>query len=354
MSIQNENVWYTLQQAGLVQGDLPESDTLDSPWYIKLLLAISGWLASLFLLGFLGVQFEVIFHNPSATLLVGSMMIAAAFALLRIPKNEFYEHIALAVSFAGHGLIVWTIFDNTSEKTAWLLTSLLLLVLTLIMSNYVHRVLSSFFTASCFSITLMLAGIPYIASSVVMFAAAFLWLHEFSFTKYMPAKRAVGYGLVLALIQMKGSSVFSFSPTGWRTFNSETQVWIQPWMGEVLAGAVALYVVWHILERHGHKLSDPVTIAALIGTIILTVISIEARGITVGMLILILGFSGSNRVLMGLGIASLLFYISSYYYLLDITLLEKSQTLLIVGLALFATRWLLLRIVPADKEVPHG
>ena len=50
--------------------------------------------------------------------------------------------------------------------------------------------------------------------------------------------------------------------------------------------------------------------------------------------------------LLGLGIASLLFYISSYYYLLDATLFAKAQTLLIVGLVLLAVRWLMVRIMP--------
>lgn len=354
MSTQSENVLGTLLQAGLVQGYAPESDTLDSPWYIKLLLAISGWLAALFLLGFLGAGFEFVFRNAVASLMVGSIMIGSAFSLLRIPKNEFYEHAALAISLAGQALIVWAIFDNTNKEIGWLVTSIFQLVLAIVMPNFVHRVFSSFFTAFCFSMALASSGVPYIASSVVMFAAAWLWLHEFSYPKHMRKQRAIGYGLVLALIQIKGTALFSFSTIGWHAAKADMNLWIQPWLGEVLAGAVTLYVVWHILTQLGHGLSEPITIVALIGTVILAMVSMEARGITVGMLILLLGFAGSNRVLIGLGIISLLFYISSYYYLLNATLLEKSQTLLIVGLVLLVTRWLMLRIAPAGKEVQHG
>ncbi len=353
MSTQTGNVWSTLQQAGLVQGSAPESNQQDSPWYIKLLLAISGWLAALFLLGFLGAGFDFVFRNAATSLIVGSIMICAAFALLRVPKNDFVEHIALAVSLAGQALLIWVIFDSTNSTTSWLVTAILQLGLAAVMPNFVHRVISSFVSAFCFSAGLAASGVPYIAGSIVMFTAAWLWLHEFNYPEHMRKQKAIGYGLVLGLIQIKGSALFGLSTLGWRAAEADLMLWVQPWMGEVLTGAVTLYVVWTILKRLGHALSDPITIVALSGTVLLTIVSMEARGITVGMLILLLGFAVSNRVLMGLGIISLLFYISSYYYLLNTTLLAKSQTLLIVGLVLLAARWLLLRIAPTHKEADH-
>ena len=354
MSSQRETIWGTLLQSGIVQGSPPESAPLESPWYIKLLLAISGWLAALFLLGFLAVGFELIFRNSAAALVVGCIMLGVAFALLRIPKNDFYEHAALAVSLAGQALVVWSIFDNINSELSWLATSIFQMLLVFVMPNFIHRVFSSLFAASCFSAALALFGFPYIAGSVIMFAAAWIWLHEFNYPDRMQKQRAIGYGLVLALIQIKGSVLYHYSLIDWFGAKHHAHIWVYPWMGELLAGAVTLYVVWHMLRRLGHGLSEPITITALIGAALLTAVSMQAHGITVGMLILLLGFAGSNRVLMGLGVISLLFYIYSYYYLLNASLLEKSQTLLMVGLVLFAARWLLLRIAAEGGEVQHG
>jgi len=61
--------------------------------------------------------------------------------------------------------------------------------------------------------------------------------------------------------------------------------------------------------------------------------------------IVLLGFANGNRVLVGLGIASLLFYVSGYYYLLDATLLVKSGVLAATGAVLIAARWLVLNVV---------
>ena len=359
MNRQNENVWQTLQHAGVVVGEQPELDTLDSPWYIKSLLAISGWLASLFLLGFLGVGFEMLFRNATSSFIVGSMLIAGAFVLLKRPKNEFYEHVALAVSLAGQVLIAWTIFDNSNEESAWFLACVFQFILTLVMPNFIHRVFSSFFTAVCLEIALVFAGIPYLASSIIMFVAAYIWLHEFKYPKHMQALRAIGYGAILALIYMYVSVMFFYNHAFWYENRVVMNTWFPFWLGDAIAGTIVLYVAWSIIKRQGHTLFDPVTIAALLGTLVLTMLSLQAQGIMLGILILILGFSVSNRVLIGLGIASLLFYTSAYYYLLDSTLLEKSKTLLILGLALFATHWLILRFLPTDKvdankEVHHG
>lgn len=355
MSRQSEQLWATLLQAGLVQGPAPEAGKLESPWYVKGLLAFSGWLAALSLLGFIGVAFQFIIKSGAASLITGAAMIGGAFAILRIPKNEFFEHLGLAVSLAGQALVVWGIFDTTkhNDELAWMLIALLQVPLAVVIPNFVHRVFSSFLAAFAFSMALSSIGVPYVFSGIVMFLAAWLWLNEFRYPQHMRKIRAMGYGLVLALIQLKGTALFGYASMGWRSGRTPSELWVQPWMGEILAGAVTLYVVWQLLQRHGHAISERLAITALLGTLLLCAVSMEARGITAGMVIMLLGFASGNRVLLGLGIVSLLFYISSYYYLLDATLLAKALTLLIVGLVLLAVRWIMLRIMPVEKETGH-
>jgi uncharacterized membrane protein len=359
MSQPTQPMWATLQQAGLVQGDVPIAEKLESPWFVKVLLAFSGWFASLFLLGFLGVGFEAILESEIASAITGSLMVGGAYAILRIPKNEFFEHVGLAVSLAGQVLIALSLFDGLffdglSDKVAWFNFALVQVALAVIMPNFVHRAFSAFIATFSFSMFLSASGVPYIFSSIVMFIAAWLWLHEFQYPEHIRKIQAIGYGTVLGLIQLKGVALFSFNPIGWRTGITDTEIWVQPWMAEVLGGAVMIYVVWQLLQRLGHHLPEPITITALVCTAILSVVSIEAPGISVGILILLLGFSASNRILMGLGIVSLLFYISSYYYLLDATLLAKAQTLFITGIVLVLVRWVMLKMIHQVKGATHG
>lgn len=356
MTQQTEDIWAALHEAGIVQGKLPETGKLESPWFVKVLLGLSGWLAACFLLGFIGMGFEFIFKSSAAAFIIGGMMIVGAFFLLRIRKNEFFEHLALAISLAGQCLVVWAIFENFNldENIAWMLVALLQVTLAVVMPNFVHRVFSSFNAAFAFSMALTIMGWPYVFSGVVIFLAAWCWLNEFRYPGHMRRIRAIGYGQALALILLECTAVFGYRTLGWIVSPRQSALWTKPWIGEILIGAGMLYVVWHLLRRYNQGLSERISITALLGTLFLCAVSIEVQGITVGMAIMLLGFAGANRVLMGLGIVSLLFYISSYYYLFEATLLSKSLTLLVVGLALLIIRWLMHRILPQEMEVQHA
>ena len=301
MSIEKQNIWQTLKQAKIIEGEEPKSDTIKTFWHTKILLAISGWVAALFLLLFLGLLFSSSLETPSVALVLGTMMIIGGIALLQMFKNDFYENLAFAMSFAGQALIIYTIFENTDGKTQWILTSLFFALITLFVPSYIHRVVGSFLAASTFSITLFLFGIPGIGNALVIFATAFLWLHEFDYPKYMSAQRAVGYGLALALIyiNINGSIFLSYNFIIQDMFYTFNGIWMPAWIEEFLIGVIALYVAWQILKRYGHKITDLHTLSVFVATMILTAISLEVYGVITSILILLLGFSNSNRVLMG-------------------------------------------------------
>ena len=222
------------------------------------------------------------------------------------------------------------------------------------MPHCVHRVFSAFVAALAVFMALTSMGWPYVADGVVMLLAVWCWLNEFRYPQHITKIGAIGYGLVLALILLKGFALFGYREMSWRSLPNQSELWDRPWIGEMLIGVVGCYVVWHLLKRYRQIMPDRLSIMALLGTVLLCVVSMKVQGITVGMVIMLLGFAGANRVLLGLGVVSLLFYISSYYYLLDATLLDKAQILLVVGLVLLALRWLMLLILPVKKEVKHA
>jgi uncharacterized membrane protein len=67
-------------------------------------------------------------------------------------------------------------------------------------------------------------------------------------------------------------------------------------------------------------------------------------------MIVLLGYAAANRVLAGIGLAALVFYLSAYYYTLEETLLYKSAVLAATGLVLLASRWLMLRFVLPETD----
>lgn len=356
MSRQVEPLWEALRQAGLVQGEAPATDRIESPWYVKGLLAFSGWLAAIFLLGFVGVGFQFVMESGLASLVTGGVLMGAAYAVLRGSRNEFVAHLALAMSIAGQALAVWAFYDLIDSHGAplWTLVALMEVLLAAVMANDVHRVWSSCAAAVFF--TMALAGLraPYLAHGLILFVAAWIWLNEFRWPRCMRALRAVGYGLMLGLIQVSGTTLFFRENMRWLIGHGPDEALIPPWLGEASTGAVMLYVVATLLLRLGVGPRTPLAMAALLGTALLCGVSLEAHGIAVGMTIVLLGFAGGNRVLLGLGVAALLFYVSSYYYLLETTLLHKSGTLLMVGVVLLAARSLLATVASRPKGAADG
>lgn len=346
------SVWITLNQAGLVDGQAPGRNELDSPWYIKVLLGFSGWFAALFLLGFIGVGFQFVLDSGVGTLITGIVTVSIAFLLLHKAKNEFFEHLALATSLAGQVLIAAAMFDlmGRNDAAAWIMIGLIQAWLALIMPSFVHRVFSSYAAAFALSMGMSHLGLPNIVTGVVMFIAAWLWLNEFRYMRNIRTIQAIAYGLVLALIQLKGTVLFAHNNLSWVFGQRRTEIMIQPWFGELIISAVLLYVVWSLLQKLGTS-SSRIRAVVLLGTLLLCVVSMEAPGVSIGVTIILLGFAGSNRVLSGLGIISLMFYVSSYYYLLETTLLVKAQTLFVLGIVLLSTRWLVLRLTHVGKEV---
>ena len=251
MSRTGEPLWETLLEAGLVQGEAPATDTIESPWYVKALLAFSGWLAAMFLLGFVGVGFQFIMDSGVASLITGGAMMGGAYAILRIPKNEFVEHLALAMSIAGQALAIYAFFEilDTHGALLWALVALLQILLAVIMPNDVHRVWSSYAAAVTLALTLASMRVPYLAHGLVMLLAAWIWLNEFRYRRYMRPMRAIGYGLVIALIQLTGTTLFHRENLGGLIEYGPGEALLPAWLGELATGAVMLYVVWRLLQR---------------------------------------------------------------------------------------------------------
>lgn len=338
-----ELLWTKLIEAGIVEGPVPTGDDVDSPWYMRVLTGFSGWLAALFLLGFVGSAFVWAVDNAILSLSLGAVMILGAYTILRHAQNEFVEHLALALSLAGQALVFWGIFRLNSpgwSASSWLWIALLELALIGWMPSFVHRVFSAFVAATALSTAFGMMHVPYIVDSVLLLGMAWIWLNLFRYPQQLARLRATGYGLALALIPLKGSILFQARGTGWRTQPFQLESWLQPWMAEVLAVAVVVYVVWHLLQRYQHDTGERFSWLVLVTSLLIALLSLEAPGLTTALVILLLGFAVGNRILLGLGVVALLFFVSSYYYLLDTTLLVKAWHLLIIGVTLLMLRWL--------------
>jgi hypothetical protein len=100
-------LWEGLRSEALVEGERPEARPPVSPWYVRAMLGVAGWIGALFLLGFLGSALAFLFDDSGFALAIGVGCCAGAFALFRFfAAKDFAEQFALAVSLVGQVLLI--------------------------------------------------------------------------------------------------------------------------------------------------------------------------------------------------------------------------------------------------------
>jgi hypothetical protein len=345
-----QQLWSKLASAGLTVGDMPEAQETHAPWYVRVMLGIAGFIAAVFLLGFVGVGLAFVLESKTASLAVGFMMIAAAYAVFRAaPRSDFGSMFALAVSFAGQALVAygaWGLLNHRGGQH-WDAIAAIEAILALAMPNFIHRGVSAYAAVVALALALASSGAEGIAGGLAAVAVAGLWLNEVRLAKHHAVVTPIGYGLTLAFIQVEGSNFTGHSVMA--ILGSQGQTWAKPWMGEALVVAALLFAVWTLLRRAGWSLSESKSILSLAVAAAIGAASFKAPGVAGGLMIVLAGFANGNRLLAGLGIAALLYYVSSYYYLLDATLLAKAGVLAASGMVLLGARWLLLNVIMPEK-----
>ena len=347
---ENTRLLDRLRQAGLLTD--PSSETFREaptpiPWYLQALQALSGWLASLFMLLTLGATFHRLFDTPSALLIVGTLLVASAYFALRDPsKILVVEHGALAVSLAGQALIAFAFFQWTkpyllNQPAPWLALSVMEGILLLLIPHYLHRILSALVAGSALMYAAELLGVGAIALPLIFGLTVWIWCHEFSAPKQIMFRQAVGYGLSLALFWKIGSA---FEPGNFFPGSHlPRHLFNDPGLRGLLDGVVMLLTL-HRLVRKRSRSAKISTVALWLPFVPLAILSVWMQGLSVALTLLIVGFVRGNLFLQGMSFAALLWTAGRFYYTLQTTLLVKSLLLIAAGLVLLILYGVLRRM----------
>jgi hypothetical protein len=285
-------------------------ETNDRPWYISLLLGISGWIAGVFLLGFVAILFFTTGSRETIATIAGVVLLAAAWGLFRVDvEGAFVSQFALSLSIAGQFALVYGLTANLAGRTgeaAWIAFALQAL-LVIIMPSRMHRVMSAFFACAALALAvramfgddpfrnfrgdqmLLMPSLP-----LTMAAWALTWVpigivlylcvtreHVWMASRWRAALRPALVGLTLGLAW--ATLLTSYRPLGMGT---ELADWLSLW--PLLSAFAALACV-------------------------------------------AVAFALRHRALMGATILAALLHISHFYYAMGVSLLMKSLIMLLMG-----------------------
>jgi hypothetical protein len=350
-------LWERLSADALVEGERPQAGRPASPWYVRAMLGVAGWIGALFLLGFVGAALAFIMEGAAIAIVAGAACCAAAFILFRIfADSDFAEQFALAVSLVGQVLLIIGFGEllTMGDTSFYLTVAAIQAGLALAVPNFLHRLLATGGAAVALALAINQMALHGLAAPLLCAGLALVWLDPKLWAGRGALWRPVGYGLVLALLLVETFRLFGAE--SWLGLGKEKAGWLAlygPLMGRSLTAAVLVWAAVALSRREGFAPASPTFLSAAGAAILFGLVSLLAPGLASAALILLLGFAAGNRLLAALGILSLLGFVAHFYYSLHADLLAKSALLAVTGLGLLAAHFILARR-PAATEAGHA
>lgn len=352
-----------LQQQGLIDAQNVSEKLLNnaaseapSPWFISLLFGMSGILASLFFIGFLTLLLDNtgLLDSTLAVFIIGGILSVIGgflFYNARIRHSPFWNSLAFAITLAGQGYIAYALL--ASEITEPLNIGLLLLVqllMTVAIPNFIYRLLSATLALSCLFYLLNYYHLSEISLGLLALITSVTHLQRYRLAAFIPTKwrmnaleitNAIGYASAYVLLSV---SVYFIAAEYGNSLDSYGEAFsYNYYLAQGLLTLASLYAAYLILKRYHIKLLSAAGLLISAAIVLLGIMSIYVSGLLATSLIIIIATANSQRVLLGLGIIALVGYIFWYYYQLDTSLLVKSASMLVIGIALLLLRWVLIK-----------
>ncbi|MPS25614.1 MAG: DUF4401 domain-containing protein [Alcaligenaceae bacterium] len=318
-------IWGALRGRGLVEGDVPPDMPAGTPtpWHVRLMLGVCGWLGGFLLLVFVGLVVPDPFDSHSLAV-AGVPLLIAARVLLHGQPPELRAQFALSLCLAGYGAIAVACSTWLPDWGAFLAASGLGLVLAAAMPSAIARtfgVLASLLAAEgCFRVL----GWPSPVPAIAAWTCAAAWLGETRLAHRLGQGQAPlswgatlalwGLGLAGALLPGMDASV----PPAWRGL---------VWAVYLLAASPLAWVAWRLSVR-----ARPAVRGWTTGTAcVLVLAGAWVPGVAFGLMTAVLGHARARTPLWVGGLLVALWSVGWFYYAQTWTLPRKAAVLLALG-----------------------
>ncbi len=321
------------------------------PWYIRTMVGFGAWLASLLLIGFVG---SIGFAADAGFVIVGILFIGGAIFVRRKSENDFIVQSALACSLAGQALLAYGIVEIAGGDNFESILSIVIIlnaILFFVFPDRTHRVLSILIAMTSLGVLLYtwkLNAIVPILGPAAAAAMVFFYKRQGLFIESARGHliRPLITGLMLTAFGFLLLSTVYILPD----LRLDFAFYPRPWISTLLLGALLLYMGTQVWPQISDDAGSP-GMAVFYGLlVVITAAAWAIPGLLLALIVIMLGASSGNRVFIGAGIAFLVVFIATYFYGIQVSMLTKSITLVATGVAVLASRWLLLKITANQTE----
>jgi hypothetical protein len=317
------------EQASAIAGHLASpGETKDEPWFVHGLLAAGAWIAAVCFIVCLGVA-DLIDDEPVSLFGWGAAFLTGATVLRNFTRHVFPAQLALAISMAGHGFVLFgagTLADHVAGVAV--AAVLLCIVLYPLYRDGLHRFLSSLLASGCVTAWIMIDGVAEVIHVAILAKILAVGL-AFMYRTDLPWLRPLGYAMALSI----PANLFL-------VVLPEDAVAVHWWPANVVL-AVSLIWLYQWAAGGWERMRDEPLVVAIVATICLA--AITTPGVLAAIGLLVLGYARRDPYLLAMGTAFFPAFIVVFYYEMETDLLMKSWILMASGAVLLAARWYLGR-----------
>ncbi|WP_420603563.1 DUF4401 domain-containing protein [Flagellimonas sp.] len=325
---------------------IENEDGKQSNLAIKLLSVFGGFLGSLAFFGFLAIA--GIFDNDFGPLGIGIVSIVAALVLNKLSSSLILDTFGVCFYIVGIVCLAFgLVYLEIDENTVAFLIALVALATLFIVQNYIQSFIAMITMATCF-LTLIIHNDAYLLMHLYLgfytLTLVFWSLNEAKLITqdnklaqlYDPVRIGLVFSLLFGLIAVGKRDLIPISHS-------------HLWISSLFTMASILYLVPYIIKVV--KMQDRKHQTMVYVLSVLTLLpSLFCPSISGAILILLLGFYINHKTTLVIGIVSLIYFVSQYYYDLHFTLLTKSIILISSGLVFIAFYLFTLKMLKKDEK----
>ena len=263
-----------LQQQGLIDAQNVNHELLSSaqsearsPWFISLFFGMSGILASLFFIGFLTLLLDNtgLLDSTLAVFIIGGILSVIGgflFYNARIRHSPFWNSLAFAITLAGQGYIAYALLaSEIAEPLNIMLLLLVQLLMTVVIPNFVYRLLSATLALVCLLYLLNYYHLSEVSLGLLALITSVTHLQRYTLAVFIPRKwrmnaleimSAMGYASAYVLLSI---SVYFIAAEYGNSLNNYGESFsYNYYLAQGLLTLASLYAAYLILKRYHIKL----------------------------------------------------------------------------------------------------
>ncbi len=318
-------------------------ESTPSPWYIQGLLGFSAWLSAFFFLLFLVITFR---DSSAMEMIVAGILFAIFSIVLYRAKSGSVFVSQLTVIFSIVGLILFEIGLgrnlNSFSFGTWRLLAFTVIIFELVVFVMQPDNIRRYIAIN--NITLAFLFLIHTRYNILSFQIAYTLLAVLTLVTWEGHSRLLRFRghwqsvirfampmllLVLLMITLLRDVVL------FRLWSTGDQAW---WPSTLAIGLVFIGLLFRIYNRldiiNKSHLLFSIVLVLLVGAL-----TYHSPGIIAALFVLVLAYAHGNRILLAFSLVFLGVFIGFYYYNMQLSLLDKSISLMATGgLLLFAAR----------------